>query len=99
MLHSDERKSKEAENQKAFRDRNPEYQEEWKRQQVAKETEAERCIAVSLCIDISVLLSSNVALIGGNSTKPGSSYYALIKAVLSLLCPLHVAKLISSLSQ
>ena len=28
--------------------------------------------------------SSNVALIGGNSTKPGSSYYALIKAVLSL---------------
>ena len=32
-----------------------------------------------------MLLSSNVALIGGNSTKPGSSYYALIKAVLSLL--------------
>ena len=31
-----------------------------------------------------MLLSSNVALIGGNSTKPGSSYYALIKAVLSL---------------
>ena len=30
-----------------------------------------------------MLLSSNVALIGGNSTKPGSSYYALIKAVLS----------------
>ena len=28
-----------------------------------------------------MLLSSNVALIGGNSTKPGSSYYALIKAV------------------
>ena len=27
--------------------------------------------------------SSNVALFGGNSTKPGSSYYALIKAVLS----------------
>ena len=31
-----------------------------------------------------MLLSSNVALIGGNSTKPGSSYYALTKAVLSL---------------
>ena len=30
------------------------------------------------------LLSSNVALIGGNSTKPGSGYYALIKAALSL---------------
>ena len=29
-----------------------------------------------------MLLSSNVALFGGNSTKPGSSYYALIKAVL-----------------
>ena len=28
--------------------------------------------------------SSNVALIGGNSTKPGPSYYALIKAALSL---------------
>ena len=32
-----------------------------------------------------MLLSSNVALIGENSTKPGSSYYALIKAILSLL--------------
>ena len=31
-----------------------------------------------------MLLSSNVALIGGNSTKPGSSYDALIKAVLCL---------------
>ena len=33
-----------------------------------------------------MLLSSNVALIGGNSTKPGSSYYApiIIKAALSL---------------
>ena len=31
-----------------------------------------------------VLLSSNLALIGGNPTKPGSGYYALIKAVLSL---------------
>ena len=29
-------------------------------------------------------LSSDVALLGGNSTKPGSSYYAPIKAVLSL---------------
>ena len=27
------------------------------------------------------MLSSNVALISGNSTKPGSGYYALIKAV------------------
>ena len=32
-----------------------------------------------------MLLSSNVALIGGNPTKPGSSYYALIKAALSLV--------------
>ena len=31
-----------------------------------------------------VLLSSNVALIGGNSTQPSSSYYALIEAVLPL---------------
>ena len=31
-----------------------------------------------------MLLSSNVVLVGGNSTKRGSSYYALIKAVLSL---------------
>ena len=31
-----------------------------------------------------MLLSGDVALIGGNSTNPGSSYYALIKAVLSL---------------
>ena len=30
-----------------------------------------------------MLLSSNAAVVGGNSTKPGSSYYALIKAVLS----------------
>ena len=37
-----------------------------------------------------MLLSSNVALIGGNSTKPGSSYYALIKAVLSLFCPVNL---------
>ena len=36
-----------------------------------------------------MLLSSNVALFGGNSTKPGSSYYALIKAVLSLLKNSH----------
>ena len=32
----------------------------------------------------SVTLSSNVALIGGNSTKPDSSYYALIEAAFSL---------------
>ena len=32
-----------------------------------------------------MLISSNVASIGGNSTKPGSSYCALIKAVLSSL--------------
>ena len=31
-----------------------------------------------------MLLSSIVALIGGNSTKPGSGYYALIKADFSL---------------
>ena len=30
-------------------------------------------------------LSSNVALIGGNSTKPGSSRYTLIKAAVSLV--------------
>ena len=42
---------------------------------------------------VSVLLSSNVALFGGNSTKPGSSYYALIKAVLSLLETLLPASL------
>ena len=44
-----------------------------------------------------MLLSSNVALIGGNSIKPGSSYYALIKAVLSLLqknCPQLVETLL-----
>ena len=33
---------------------------------------------------MSVLLSGNGAVIGGDSTKPGSSYYALIKAVLPL---------------
>ena len=33
-------------------------------------------------IRAAVLLSGHVALIGGNSTKPGSSYSALIKAVL-----------------
>ena len=32
----------------------------------------------------SCLIPSNVALIGGNSTKPASSYYTPIKAVLSL---------------
>ena len=32
-----------------------------------------------------MLLSSNVALIGGNSTKPGSGYSAFIKAALSLI--------------
>ena len=32
-----------------------------------------------------MLLSSDVALFGGNSTTHGSGYYALIKAVLSLL--------------
>ena len=36
------------------------------------------------------MLSSNVALIGGNSTKPGSGYYALIKAVLSLRVGLNI---------
>ena len=30
-----------------------------------------------------MLLSGNAALIGGNSTKPGSTYYALINAALS----------------
>ena len=32
---------------------------------------------------VSVLLSSNAALICGNSTTDGPSYYALIKAVLA----------------
>ena len=30
VLHSDERKSKEAAKQKAFRDQNPDYQRQWK---------------------------------------------------------------------
>ena len=34
----------------------------------------------------SVPLSSKVALIAGNSTKTGSSYFALIKAAFSLVC-------------
>ena len=34
-----------------------------------------------------MLLSSNVALFGGNSTKPGPGYCALIKAALPLMNP------------
>ena len=53
----------ESHDQKAFRDRNPaaeyqqpclqnnpEYHQEWKQRKVAKETEAERCVAVLLCM-------------------------------------------------